>query len=297
MYPVTQSPVLLLGGTGYLGREIATELYKHGYRSHALVRNMARAAAIRGLATRITKIKHLEPSHFEGVDTVISALGKSVSPLDKSRFTFAEVDENIHLRAIRMAADAGVRKFIYVSVFNADMAPDLEYCRVHSEVENALAASRMEYTIIRPVALFSAFRDLFDMARKGRLMNLGKGRCRTNPIHEKDVAKLCVKAIDGRRRIIPAGGPVVYTRSEINEIIASSAGRKHNLLSVPAWPVKAVLPVLKMTDRNLYDKMKFFMRILETDVIAPVEGHMRFENYLDTLSKPSRRFWDLPSDV
>ncbi|WP_343701030.1 NAD(P)H-binding protein [Chitinophaga sp.] len=292
----TEQPILLLGGTGRLGREIAATLYAHGYETHALVRNMARAGSIRGLAKHITKVQALQPAHFRGMDTVISALGKSISPLDRGRFSFAQVDEAINLAAIKTAVEAGVRKFIYVSVYNAERLTHLEYCRVHASVEKALAASGLEYTIVKPVALFSAFRDLYDMALKGRLMNMGKGACRINPIHEKDVARLCVQAINGHRKSISAGGPVVYTRAEINEIIAAGAGRQ-KLRSMPAWPVKAALPLMRLADANLYHKMKFFVKMMEEDVIAPVEGHLRLETYIDVLSKSTRRFWDLPSGV
>lgn len=291
-----REPILLLGGTGHLGREIAATLYAHGYETFALVRNMARAGSIRGLAKHIVKTRELLPAHFSGIDTVISALGKSISPLDKGRFSFSEVDEAINLAAIRMAAAAGVRKFIYVSVYHAEHLPQLEYCRVHARVEDALIHSGMDYSIIKPVAMFSAFRDLYEMALRGRLLNLGKGTCRTNPIHEKDVARLCVQAIKGARRRICAGGPVVYTRAEINEIIAGGAGRKR-LPRVPAWPVKALLPVVRLANTNLYHKLKFYLRVMEEDLIAPVEGHLRLENYIDVLSKSTRRFWDMPSGV
>ncbi len=293
----TQQPILLLGGTGRLGREIAAVLYAHGFETFALVRNMARAGAIRGLAKHITKVRSLQADHFKGMDTVISALGKSISPLDNGRYSFREVDEAINLAAIRLAVEAGVRKFIYVSVYNAEHLPHLEYCRVHTRVEEALAASGMEYTIVKPVALFSAFRDLYEMALKGRLLALGKGVNRTNPIHEKDVARLCVQAINNRRKRICAGGPVVYTRAEIHDIIARGAGRRQRLPVMPAWPVKAMLPVVRLTNVHLYHKLRFFLSVMEEDLIAPVEGHMRLEDYIDILSKSTRRYWDLPSGV
>lgn len=55
--------------------------------------------------------------------------------------------------------------------------------------------SDLNYTIIKPPALFSAFIDLFELAEKERLVNMGKGDKFTNPVYEGDAAEACINSI------------------------------------------------------------------------------------------------------
>jgi len=49
--------------------------------------------------------------------------------------------------------------------------------------------------------------------------------------------------------------------------------------------VQAMLPLLKIFNRNLYDKMAFFLAVSAEDIIAPVAGTMLFEDYVQVCRK------------
>ena len=95
----------------------------------------------------------------------------------------------------------------------------LEYFKVHHEFSEKLKHSGINYSIIKPPAIFSAFIDMIDMAKKGRLMNIGKGAHVTNPIYEGDLAEVCVNALNDTNTTIEAGGYNIYSRAQLNEII------------------------------------------------------------------------------
>ncbi len=90
---------------------------------------------------------------------------------------------------------------------------------MHYRFGEKLKASGIDYFIIKPPALFSSYIDLMTMAKKGQLINMGKGEKRTNPIYEGDLAKIYVTAIAQPSTTIAAEGKEILNRREINQII------------------------------------------------------------------------------
>jgi uncharacterized protein YbjT (DUF2867 family) len=277
-------PVILFGSTGNLGKKIAAELKQQDYEVTAVVRNEAKALEMKGLAHRViiadvTKPKALRNSCM-GFEIVVSALGKSVSPNDKSKQSFYDVDLNANSAILNEAVKSRVKKFVYVSALGAENYPRLDYFSVHHQFSERLIQSGIDYSIIKPPALFSAFVDLIDMAKKGRLVTFGKGEKLTNPIYEGDLAKVCVAAIHQHNAILEAGGVEVLSRRQINEMIQSIVAPDKKVRKVPMAVVKAALPFMKAVAPNLYDKMAFFTEVMQHDALAPRIGETKLADYV-----------------
>ena len=277
--------VLLFGGTGNVGRAIARELQQHSaYAVTAVVRNQERAAVLKNLVSHTVVANVLDTISLqglcEGFDVVISALGKSVSPNDKSKPSFQEVDLDANTNILNEALKSGVNKFVYVSAFHAEKYVHLEYFRTHHVFSERLKKSGIDYSIIKPPAVFSSFLDLMAMAKKGQLITLGKGQRLTNPIYEGDLAKICVASIQQHNVVIEAGGKETLSRSAINETIQRLVAPNKRVRSVPLGLVKAGLPIVKLIDKNNYDKFAFFAEVMQHDTVAPAMGEMTLETYV-----------------
>lgn len=276
--------VLLFGATGHLGKEIAKEVKKQGYDLTVVVRSKDKAKELSGITNQaividITNVKSMS-TVCNGFDVVISALGKSVSPNDKSKPTFRDIDLNANSTILTEAKKAGVKKFVYVSAFQAEKYLHLEYFKVHHEFSEKLKQSGINYSIIKPPAIFSAFIDVIDMARKGKLMNIGKGEHLTNPIFEGDLAEVCVNSIKETNTTIEAGGAYVYSRAQLNEIIQKEVAPDKKIRSAPVGLIKVMLPIMKLFDKNTYHKFSFFIEVMQHDTIAPKIGKKKFEDYI-----------------
>jgi len=276
--------VLLFGSTGNLGKEIAKVLVGRGYDVTAVVRNQQKADNISQLVPKtiiadVLKADALN-SLSESYDIIVSALGKSVSPNERSKPTFEEVDLNGNTNILRFALKRGVKKFVYISAVHAERYQHLTYFRVHHEFSELLKASGIDYSIIKPPALFSAFLDVIAMARKGQLVNLGEGDKKTNPIFEGDLAKIVVDAIDQPNATVEAGGKAIYSRKQLNEIINKEVNSGKKLSTIPVWVPSLLLPILKLVDKNMYDKFAFFVEVTQHDTLAPQVGEMSFEEYV-----------------
>jgi uncharacterized protein YbjT (DUF2867 family) len=276
--------VILFGATGNLGQEIAKELVRQGYELTVAVRNEKKASALSQLTTRYIIADACSKNSLKGIcdghEIVVSALGKSVSPNDKSKPGFREVDLEGNRNILEEAIKSGVKKFVYVSAYQSENYLQLEYFRVHHEFSELLKKSGIDYSIIKPPAIFSAFIDMIDMAKKGRLINIGPGDRKTNPIYEGDLAKVCVDSIREHNKTIEAGGKTIYTRGQLNEIIQQQADKSKKVRSVPLVIFRMLLPVIKIFNRNMFDKFAFFTEVMKHDTIAPQVGETKFEDYI-----------------
>lgn len=276
--------VLLFGSTGNLGKKIAEELGQKGYDVTSVIRNELKVAEVKPVVHHIVVADVTEPDSLKGIcngyDVVISALGKSVSPNDKSKPSFRDVDLNANSHILDEAVKSHIKKFVYVSAFHAERYQHLEYFAVHHQFSERLKQAGIDYAIVKPPALFSAFIDLIDLAKAGRLITMGKGDKLTNPIYEGDLAAICVDAIYHQNAIIEAGGKEVLTRQQINEIIQQQVDPTKKVRHVPIGLIKAALPLMKVASKNLYDKMAFFTEVMQHDTIAPKLGEMKLEDYV-----------------
>jgi uncharacterized protein YbjT (DUF2867 family) len=281
--------VVLFGATGHAGRAIAKELLARNYTVTAVVRNEQRAKQLLPGAVTLVVADVCNPSSLKGIlqnqEIVISALGKSVSINDKSKPSFRDIDVAANSNILAEALQRNVQQFIYVSALHAEKYPQLEYFKVHHEFSELLKQSGLNYTIIKPPAIFSAFIDAMDLAKKGFLSNLGKGDKQTNPIYEGDLAKVIADAIGKHNTVIEAGGKYIYTRKQMNEIMQQEVAPSKKVRTVPMGLIKTMLPLVKVFNRNMYDKLAFYTAVMQEDVIAPQLGEKKFEDYVKEMNK------------
>jgi uncharacterized protein YbjT (DUF2867 family) len=276
--------VLLFGATGNLGKQIAKIAIMQAYDLTVVVRNKYKAEEMKSITNKFIIADVAVPGNLKnicnGFDIVISALGKSVSPNDDSKPSFNDIDLIANSNILLEAKKSGVTKFVYVSAFHSEKYLHLEYFRVHHEFEERLKASGINYSIIKPPAIFSSFLDMISMAKKGLLFTIGKGDKQTNPVYEVDLANVCVSSIEEDNVVKEIGGKTIYTRRQLNEIIQHEVCPGKKTKSVPLWLFKMSLPMLKLFKKNMYDKFAFFTAVMQADTIAPQVGQMNFEDYI-----------------
>jgi uncharacterized protein YbjT (DUF2867 family) len=160
--------ILLFGATGNLGKAIAIELKQQGYEISAVVRNKTKLKGLESIVDKIITSDVTNPSDLinicNGFDIIISSLGKSVSPNDKSTPTFNDIDYTANSNILNEAKKSNIKKFIYISAFHSEKYLNLEYFKVHHEFSEKLISSGIDYSIIKPPAIFSAFIDMIETA-------------------------------------------------------------------------------------------------------------------------------------
>lgn len=278
--------VIVLGSTGHLGKEIVHQLVRQGFDVTAAVRNEVKARSVLPECVSFITADVCTPASLRnilnGQEIVISALGKSVSPNDKSKATFHQVDFEGNMNILNEAKRSGVKKFVYISAFHSERYPHLNYFKAHHDFSEQLKLSGIDFSIIKPPAIFSAFIDMLGMAKKGQLVTIGSGDKLTNPIHESDLAVITIESIHRSNCTIEAGGKTIHSRKELNEIVQRNADPNRTVRSVPPGFFRLLLPLMKIMDKNSYDKFVFFLEVTQHDTIAPCYGTATFEEYIRT---------------
>jgi NADH dehydrogenase len=266
--PLVSSPknVLVLGGTGFVGRHVVPKLVAAGHRVVVPTRRRDRARPLFLLPTcTVVEADIHDRGALARLARGTDALVNLVGILHESgRDTFARAHVELPRNAIAACRDAGVRRLVHMSALNA--APDgpSRYQRSKGEAEALVEASGLDWTIFRPSVIFGRGDSFLSMfAKLVRLMPvvaLASADARFQPVWIGDVAHCFATAVDDPRTVgqrYDLCGPAVYTLRELVAKIGAITGHPRPI--VPLGPglsslqarVLELLPGPLMTRDNL----------------------------------------------
>ena len=197
----------------------------------------------------------------------------------RARRSYMEVDFGGNARLLDAARDAGVSKFVYVSVWGGRELPDLEYTAAHERFVDRLATSGIPYAVVRPTGCFWVMLEVLRMAARGLGVVIGRGEARTNPVHEADVAEVTAAAIDGADREVGVGGPEVFTRRQIVELAFEVLQRTPRIVSVSPKVFSAMTALAKPFNRRVHAFLRFGAAVSTREVVAPAVGRRDLPSY------------------
>jgi len=146
---------------------------------------------------------------------------------------------------IAAAAEAGVERFVFVSVFHARHDHPNELQREKYESEQALRARGMRWTILRPVPSMERWVWLVgqNVPTGGKALVLGRGENPVNFVSAEDVASVVVEASTGASppsRVIDVAGPEDVTLLGIVDAFTAALGRPVPIRMVPPAALRAM---------------------------------------------------------
>lgn len=249
---------LIVGATGLVGGEICRRLAVQQKPVRALVRptgDASRIDELRASGAELAMGDLKDPASIQaacaGATAVLSTASSMLSrqPGD----TIDGVDRLGQLQLVEAAKSAGVKHFVYVSF--AHMAEDFALQRAKREVEQALMASGMAYTILRPAFFMEIWLSPalgFDVAaRRARIYGTGE-----NPISWisfPNVAEFAVRSLEtaaARNALFTLGGPEGLTPLEVVRIFEELGGAPFTV----EYVMEAVLRVGMTSARRALDE-------------------------------------------
>ena len=277
--------VLIAGATGYSGSYIAEELLRQNYFVRALTRSTDKLKSLRHAIHEIIEAEITKPATLtgccNGIDAVITTIGIT---RQKDNLTYMDVDYNGNLNLLKEAEKSGVKRFIYIFIFNAEKIKQLKIIQAKKKFAEVLKQSSLNYCLVNPTGFFSDMGEFLKMASKGRAYLFGKGEHSINPIHGKDLAKVCVSAIDTNEHEINIGGPQVFTHKEIVHTAFHVLNKPVKITRLPLWLKDVILFLLrKFTRVSTYGPVEFLLAVLTMDMVAPAYGHHTLEEYFKEL--------------
>lgn len=229
---------VVTGAYGYLGKYITGILLKKGIRVKTLTGHPDRPNPFGGRVKAV-------PYHFDEPASLVENL-KGVTTVyntywvrfDYGSTTFGQAVANIQ-NLIRAAAEAGVKRFVHVSITNPDEDSPSRYFRGKAETERTLVESGLSYAIVRPTVLFGREDILLNniawLLRRFPVFFIpGRGDYRIQPVYVGDTAELAVELAGRTENIIcDAVGPETYTFEELVRLIHRTVNSRATILHCP----------------------------------------------------------------
>jgi NADH dehydrogenase len=245
---MTFQRILVIGGTGFIGRAIVARLAARGLRVTVPTRRLARARPLMPLPTVNIVETDIHDAHAlaslaRGHDAVINLVGilhgRGGSPYGAE---FARAHVELPRSLVAACAAAGITRLLHMSALGADGPQPLPsmYLRSKADGEQAVMNAPLDWTIFRPSVVFGPddrFLNLFaTLQRFAPVMPLARADTRFQPIHVEDVAQAFVNALERRdtfRRGYELAGPRVYTLRELVRLAGRRVGCQRPVINLP----------------------------------------------------------------
>jgi uncharacterized protein YbjT (DUF2867 family) len=255
--------ILVVGATGALGGLIARRLLASGRKVRILVRRGSNYLPLvaAGAEPIVGDLK--EPSSLraacQGVWAVITTANAAFR---SGTDTVATVDDDGNHNLISAAAEAGVRRFVFVSILGSDLNSPSPLLRAKALTEERLRASGMTFTILQPdvyVDLLVASVVAGPVLRGQPVVLVGEGRRRHSFVAMQDVAAYAVAMLDdpaAANQTIPIGGPEPRSLRDVVEMAEHEIGHTIDIQSIGFGEPVPGLPDVGnsvMTALELYD--------------------------------------------
>lgn len=140
--------ILVVGGTGTLGRQIVKDLIDKGYSVRCMVRNVRKSNFLREWGAELVygdlTLPETIPMTLKGISTVIDA---ATLRAEDETATLKKVDLIGKIALVKAAKIANVEQFIFFSIRQNNTFQSIPLLRLKQKVENILVESGIPYTV------------------------------------------------------------------------------------------------------------------------------------------------------
>ncbi|EKQ69219.1 putative nucleoside-diphosphate sugar epimerase [Leptolyngbyaceae cyanobacterium JSC-12] len=255
--------ILLVGATGTLGRQIARRALDEGYEVRCLVRSQRKAGFLKEWGAELVSGDLCQPetlpSALEGVAAVIDAATARAT----DSLSVKQVDWQGNVNLIQATKAAGVERFIFFSLMDAEKYPHVPLMEIKRCVELYLAESGLNYTILRPCGFLQGLIGQYaiPILENQAIWVMGN----TSPIaymDTQDIAKFAVQSLKlpaTERKTFPVAGSRAWSADEIIQLCEKFSGREARITRVPVGLLRFARNVTQFFQWtwNISDRLAF----------------------------------------
>ena len=238
--------ILVLGGTGFVGRAVCERLAASSPSLRIVVptRHAARAKALTALPTvELVQADVHDDAALARLVAGCDAVVNLVAILHGSVAAFDHVHVQLPRHLAQACRAAGVQRLVHVSALGVAAEPNAapsNYLRSKTAGEHVLEQSGLQLTMLRPSVIFGAedrFLNLFAQLQAfAPFMPLAGSTARFQPVWVEDVASAIVAALQQPATIgktFELAGPQVYTLAELVQLAGRWSGHERRVIPLP----------------------------------------------------------------
>ncbi|MDB9393337.1 SDR family oxidoreductase [Microcystis aeruginosa] len=255
--------VLVVGATGTLGRQIVRHAIDQGHQVRCLVRSQRKAAFLKEWGAELVggtlRDKSTIITALEGMDAVIDAA--TARATDSASIKQVDWDGKVNL--IQAAKTAGVDRFIFFSILNAEKYPNVPLMEIKRCTEKFLAESGLKYTILRPCGFMQGLIGQYaiPMLDNQTVWITGESTAIAY-MDSQDIAKFAVRALEVPETVgqsYPVVGSKAWKAEEIIEVCERLSGKEGKIWRLPMGLLRFMRGITRCFQwtYNISDRLAF----------------------------------------
>lgn len=255
--------VLVVGATGTLGRQIVRHAIDQGHQVRCLVRSQRKAAFLKEWGAELVggtlRDKSTIITALEGMDAVIDAA--TARATDSASIKQVDWDGKVNL--IQAAKTAGVDRFIFFSILNAEKYPNVPLMEIKRCTEKFLAESGLKYTILRPCGFMQGLIGQYaiPMLDNQTVWITGESTAIAY-MDTQDIAKFAVRALEVPETVgqsYPVVGSKAWKAEEIIEVCERLSGKEGKIWRLPMGLLRFMRGITRCFQwtYNISDRLAF----------------------------------------
>lgn len=237
--------ILVLGGTGFVGRHLCEKLCRAGHRITVPTRRAVQARHIQHLpGLTVLEASVHEPVALQALVRGHDAVVNLVAILHGKQADFERVHVRLPALLVQACQREGVRRIVHVSAIGADPQGPSMYLRSKGRGEAVLRASGLDVALLRPSVIFGEddqFTRMFERLQAlFPVMPLAGSHAKFQPVWVQDVAQaLCRLLVQApspdRDPVVEACGPQAMTLADIVRLCGLRSGHPRPIIALPEW--------------------------------------------------------------
>jgi len=255
--------LLVVGATGTLGRQVARQALDEDHEVRCLVRSPNKAIFLKEWGAEIVKGDLCDPSTLpsalEGVDAVIDAATARVTDNLRAR----DVDWAGKVNLIQATKEAGVERYIFFSVLNADKYPEVPLMDIKRCTELFLAESGLNYTVLQLAGFMQGLISQYAIPILEEQVVWVSGE--STPIaymNTQDVAKFAIRALsvpETVKKTFPVVGTKAWGAYEIMNLCENLSGKNTRISRVSLTVLGLLRRITRFCEwgQNTADRLTF----------------------------------------
>lgn len=255
--------LLIIGGTGTLGRQIVLQALTKGYQVRCLVRNFRKASFLKEWGAELVygdlSRRETIPPCLKGITAIIDASTSRAEELESLK----KVDWEGKLYLIEAAKVANIQKFIFFSAQNVEQFDNIPLMKVKNGIETKLKQSNIPYTIFRLTGFYQGLIEQYAIPILENLpIWITNENTNVSYMDTQDIAKFCLRALQipqTTNQTFFLSGSKGWVSSEIISLCEQLAGQEAKVQRVPLFLLQLASRFFGFFEwgQNISDRLAF----------------------------------------
>jgi len=274
--------ILVTGATGFIGRALVRQLFESGQELRVLIRPSRRSPKLpKGLSLEVAVVSLSDErairAALKDVDVIFHLAGAESQGRDANLIA---VDMHGTENLARVAADTGVKRFVYLSHIGANRSSAYPVFKAKGIAEEHIRRSGVPYTIFQSSLIFGP-EDHFTTSLARLLQTSpfifplpGSMRTVIQPLWVEDLVTVLLWSLDNEATInhtFEVGGSEYFTVRQTVEIVMQATQRPHWLFEVPLVILRAMI-VFFESFIPFYPASSFWLDYISINRTCPVDN-------------------------